>query len=215
MHVPRSRTPDKYDSWYLMEPDSRPIKKYWFDDLILEIALSAPFALLGSKYDGFAWDDFGKDLPLVLLHHINGNAVYNHTDPLLLRFLQEFKEEKHGIYNAIPFDLRISQIIMEGSLGYAFPFVFDESVELPEASAKVAKYKRWWNELTADYVPVKESQVISNQSSTLFTPDMTEGASVVHGKNNRLLWDHNEHGVSRCYNFFVLSFSPSNDPYYY
>ncbi len=195
---------NKYDSWYLMEPDSRPIKKYWFDDLILEITLSAPFALLGSKYDGIAWDDFGKDLPLVLLHHINGNAIYNHTDPLLLRFMQEFEEEKYGIFNAIPFDLRISQMMMEGSLGYAFPFVFDESVELPEAPAKAAKYARWWNEFASDYVPVKESQVISNQASTLFTPDMTDGASIVHGKNYRQLWDHTEHGVSRSYIFICV-----------
>lgn len=119
----------KYDLWYLMEPDSHPIKSFWLDDIIGEITESSPFAILGSKYDGNAWNDIAFNMPLELLHHINGNAIYNVTNPLLLHIVSELESESHTDFNAIPFDLRISQIILEGSTGRQCAFIFDRYVE--------------------------------------------------------------------------------------
>jgi hypothetical protein len=61
-----------YQDTYLMEADSRPIKKYWLDDLQAEIASKRPFAILGSTYKGDKWFDFEQSLPLSLLQHLNG-----------------------------------------------------------------------------------------------------------------------------------------------
>lgn len=43
---------------------------------------------------------------------------------------------------------------------------------------------------------MKESYVLSNQASMVFTADGTSGASVVHGKNEFQLWNDKDHGVS-------------------
>ncbi len=111
-----------------MEPDSHPIKPFWLDDIIGEISELSPFAILGSKYDGNAWDDFAFDMSWELLHHLNGNAVYNLTNPLLLHIVSELESESQTDFNAIPFDLRISQMILEGSTGRQCAFIFDRYV---------------------------------------------------------------------------------------
>lgn len=111
-----------------MEPDSCPTVTYWLDNLTNEIIKSSPFAILGSKYDGRAWDEFAEVMPLELLHHINGNAVYNTTNPLMRSIVSELEAESGTVFNAIPYDLRIAQMILEGSTGNSSPFIFDRYV---------------------------------------------------------------------------------------
>ncbi len=68
------------------------------------------------------------------------------------------------------------------------------SIELPN---KVKKFESWLNEFASGYNPMKESYVISNQASMVFTADDTIGASIVHGNNEFQLWNDEIHGVSK------------------
>ena len=64
-----------------MEQDSIPRRANWLAELLTEVQTRAPFAVLGSFYRGDMWDQL--DMPLATRLHINGNAVYNATNPLL------------------------------------------------------------------------------------------------------------------------------------
>ena len=92
--------PDKalegYEAFYLMEPDSVPWRGDWLTQLVNEISHKAPFAVLGSKYHGYKWHDFEEHLPLPLLHHINGNAIYNVSHGLTRLMLKQLEHEKAG-----------------------------------------------------------------------------------------------------------------------
>jgi len=130
---------------------------------------------------------------------LNGNAVYNLSDPLLLNVLNELESEADTIFNAIPFDLRISQILLEAESGVASPFIFDTEHHQVELPSKTDVFTSWWSEHVEsrhDYEPVKVSNILSNQASMLYTPDDLEMYSVVHGnkENEFLPWDSTKHG---------------------
>lgn len=38
---------NKYDVWFLMEPDVRPLQNFWLDNMYDEMMMASPFALLG------------------------------------------------------------------------------------------------------------------------------------------------------------------------
>jgi hypothetical protein len=42
---------------------------------------------LCTEYDGDKWDNFYEKIPISLLHHTNGNAIYNTSHPLLERLV--------------------------------------------------------------------------------------------------------------------------------
>ena len=69
------------------------------------------------REDGNLWREFRSSLPLSLQHHINGNAVYNTTHPLLKHLLAQLRSEEDTPYHSIPYDYQISQILVEGMLG--------------------------------------------------------------------------------------------------
>ena len=71
-------TQKPYEVFYLMEPDSVPWKRHWLTSLLAEMASRRPFAVLGSKYQGYKWHDFEEELPLPLLHHLNGKVLFVH-----------------------------------------------------------------------------------------------------------------------------------------
>ena len=102
---------------YLMEPDSVPLRAFWLDRLLAEIEERRSFAVLGSKYRGDKWYDFIDSLEIPLLNHINGNAVYNISHPLMQLMLGQLEIEADQMYNFIPFDLRMGQMWTEGALG--------------------------------------------------------------------------------------------------
>jgi hypothetical protein len=87
------------------------------DKLVNEVHSKQPLAVMGSKYRGYKWREFENELPLPLLHHINGNAFYNMSHPLTQRMFKQLLIEASGLLNMIPFDLRMGQIWMEGTLG--------------------------------------------------------------------------------------------------
>ena len=70
-----------------------------------------------SQYDGDKWDTFYESIPISLLHHTNGNAIYNTSHPLLERLVGQLEVEAPCPYNSIPYDYRMSQMWVEGTLG--------------------------------------------------------------------------------------------------
>ena len=63
------------------------------------------------------WDNFYEKIPISLLHHTNGNAIYNTSHPLLERLVGQLEIEAPCPYNSIPYDYRMSQMWVEGTLG--------------------------------------------------------------------------------------------------
>jgi hypothetical protein len=77
------------------------------------LTLYLPF--LYSQYDGDKWDNFYEKIPISLLHHTNGNAIYNTSHPLLERLVGQLEVEAPCPYNSIPYDYRMSQMWVEGT----------------------------------------------------------------------------------------------------
>ncbi|OLP84323.1 hypothetical protein AK812_SmicGene34812 [Symbiodinium microadriaticum] len=70
---------DMYDSFFLMEMDAVPIKDNWLDQFEMEAheVHDNDQAVRGSQYLGDKWDLFKHMMPVYLVEHINGNAIYN------------------------------------------------------------------------------------------------------------------------------------------
>ena len=68
-------------------------------------------------------DAFYESIPISLLHHTNGNGIYNTSHPLLERLVGQLEVEAPCPYNSIPYDYRMSQMWVEGekSLHYCYP----------------------------------------------------------------------------------------------
>jgi len=138
-----------YDGFYLMEGDSVPVKNYWLDVILGEINAYRPFAVLGAQYDGDKWDAFYEDIPISLLHHTNGNGIYNVSHPLLERLTGQLEVEAPCPYNSIPYDYRMSQMWVEGTLGIvpqlAPKIMLNEEGENITLSDNKAMFTKWAN----------------------------------------------------------------------
>jgi len=189
-----------YDAVFVMESDVSPVRQYWLDSL-LEDAERDPFMILGSKYLGDSWNEFRSSLPLSLQHHMNGNAVYNATHPFLKELLNQLQLEEDTPYHAVPYDYRISQILVEGMLGILPeipPDIVDNWSKSKglELERNTKKFRALWdtygnkNGKTGSTI-VRESQVIANYAGTNLLPQHREsiGASLVHGGAHYESWD--------------------------
>lgn len=63
-------------------------------------------------------DAFYESIPISLLHHTNGNGIYNTSHPLLERLVGQLEVEAPCPYNSIPYDYRMSQMWVEGECIY-------------------------------------------------------------------------------------------------
>lgn len=193
---------EQYDAVLLLEHDCIPIKQFWLDTFLTEAETKGSFAILGSKYDGDSWSTFRSSLPLALQHHINGNAMYNLTHPLLRKILVQLKEESQTPYNAVPYDYRISQILVEGMLGVK-PDLPQKVVQKWEQETgnklkdNSKQFHRWWIEYGTQK-PIRESTTIANYASTNLLPHhlQKEKASLIHGAKHYLPWDRNKHNIT-------------------
>ena len=195
-----------YDYVVVMESDVTPIKPNWLVDLIRE-ANENEFCMLGSKYAGDAWDLFRSSLPLALQHHLNGNAVYNLHHPLMQFLLQQLWDERGTIYKAVPYDYRISQILVQGFLGVEPdlpPGIMskkDFAFETRDDKARTRKFENMWNEYgTVDGEAVmRESKVIQNFVGSALLPRQLKAmdASLVHGAMLYSGWEDYKY-VSAC-----------------
>jgi hypothetical protein len=178
----------QYDAVFVMEGDVLPVRDYWLDTLIKE-AEEDEFVILGSKYDGRMWDSFRTGLPLALQHHINGNAVYNLSHPLLEQILIQLRKESDLPLHAIPYDYRISQILVEGMMGVLpeVPSAIEqawskETGQQMKSNTKNFQYL-WEKYAKSEQRTIKESSVITNYAGSTLLPHQLQKqeASLVHG----------------------------------
>jgi hypothetical protein len=77
-------------------------------------------------------DAFYEKIPISLLHHTNGNGIYNTSHPLLERLVGQLEVEAPCPYNSIPYDYRMSQMWVEGeSDGRAHKVMKCDFMDLP------------------------------------------------------------------------------------
>lgn len=177
-----------YELALIMEPDNRPQRTGWLDELLAEAVERAPFAVLGSKYKGRAWDGIKDQMPASLVEHINGNAAYNLTHLLFHQVLRELHNEANTPFVAIPYDYRISQMAHEGMHGtppeFPFPWI-QESDGRPVQLTKKRRFETWWNKFSRgeDEGPIKESRLIGNFAETNYLMKHVGGEALVHGLN--------------------------------
>uniref|UniRef100_A0A7S4RRC4 Uncharacterized protein n=1 Tax=Ditylum brightwellii TaxID=49249 RepID=A0A7S4RRC4_9STRA len=189
-----------YASMIMMESDVQPQVDGWLDLALSEVKRNQPFAVLGSKYSGNSWDNFREEIPTALLDHINGNAIYNTTHPLLEKMVNELEKEKNTIFNAIPFDYRMSQMWTEGSKGIPSDFPFKSMIDPATGNPVVLDPKmntfRQWYEEYGNEQPIKQAHVIENYGATNFLPQQVEGVPLVHGKGLYIPNDPNLHKIT-------------------
>jgi len=181
-----------YDGFYLMEGDSVPVKNYWLDVILGEINSNRPFAVLGAQYDGDKWDSFFEDIPISLLHHTNGNAIYNTSHPLLERMTGQLEVEAPCPYNSIPYDYRMSQMWVEGTLGIvpklAPKIMLNNEGENITLSDNIKMFTKWANQWK-DEEPYKFTKAIHNYASTNLIPRHLGPEYVIHGAKLYSPWD--------------------------
>ena len=126
---------------------------------------------LRRQYDGDKWDAFYEDIPISLLHHTNGNGIYSKlfsvllvhrsaqmltflvipdtSHPLLERLTGQLEVEAPCPYNSIPYDYRMSQMWVEGTLGIvpdlAPKIMLNEEGENITLSDNKAMFTKWAN----------------------------------------------------------------------
>mmetsp|Transcript_30290 Transcript_30290/g.65409 ORF Transcript_30290/g.65409 Transcript_30290/m.65409 type:complete len:1736 (-) Transcript_30290:678-5885(-) len=182
----------EYDGFYLMEGDSVPIKAHWLDVVLSEIEVNRPFAILGAQYDGDKWDNFYEKIPISLLHHTNGNAIYNTSHPLLERLVGQLEVEAPCPYNSIPYDYRMSQMWVEGTLGIvpelAPKIMLNEEGENITLSSNLEMFKKW-ADIWENEDPFKYTPVIHNYAATNLIPRHLGPEYIIHGAKLYSPWD--------------------------
>jgi hypothetical protein len=146
-----------FDAWYLMEADSVPRRGGFLTALSEEISNSRPFAILGSRYRGDRWDMVMNEIHPTLKNHINGNAVYNQSEPLMDRLLQQLEKD---IHQHVPYDYMISQILLSNQSLYPIDYQYSDG--------RLALYKG-------------ESTVLGNYASTNMLSEFFGDEYIVHG----------------------------------
>eukprot|EP00980_Cylindrotheca_fusiformis_P012481 scaffold3070_cov128-Cylindrotheca_fusiformis.AAC.6 len=190
----RSLQNNGVEIFYLMEMDSVPAKDYWLDELQQEIKNQvSDFAILGSKYRGDNWDSFYSQLPVALIHHINGNAIYNLTSPFFDMILEQLESEALFVENSVAFDYRISQILEQAKSGTrpSFPSLLQAIYPSTNLSQAILDNV---DEITA---AVRETPVLGNYAGTNMVPSYLDSREVIlHGAKMRTSWDKEIMGVS-------------------
>lgn len=120
-----------YDSFFYMEADATAVRTGWLERFITEAVHPKNSAIRGSSYRGDGWDHAATDM----LHHINGNAIYNLRHPWLRSLHEQLAREAFTEELAqIPFDLRMANLTLEAQrgsqelLGKAFAVPVSEEV---------------------------------------------------------------------------------------
>eukprot|EP00667_Euglena_gracilis_P000518 EG_transcript_518 len=104
----------QYDAWFLMEMDCATRRSGWLTELLAEAARRAPLAVLGSFYRGDMWDR--AEMPVDVHYHINGNAVYNATNPLFRSMLAKLEAEHISGTLVDAFDVRLAHHFLNSDL---------------------------------------------------------------------------------------------------
>lgn len=138
------------------------------------------------------WDNFYEQIPIPLLDHTNGNGIYNTSHPLLDRLVGQLEVEAPCPYNSIPYDYRMSQMWIEGTMGIVptlAPKIMlndeGENITLSNNTAQFAK----WGDLWAAEHPFKETPVIHNYAATNLIPRHLGPEYIIHGAKLYAPWN--------------------------
>lgn len=152
-----------------------------------------------SQYDGDKWDQFYEQIPISLLHHTNGNAIYNTSHPLMERLVGQLEVEAPCPYNSIPYDYRMSQMWVEGTLGIvpelAPKIMLNEEGENITLSDNLQIFSKW-GDLYKDEDPFKYTKVIHNYAATNLIPRHLGPEYIIHGAKLYSPWDPVKTGVT-------------------
>ena len=145
-----------------------------------------------SQYDGDKWDNFYEKIPISLLHHTNGNAIYNTSHPLLERLVGQLEVEAPCPYNSIPYDYRMSQMWVEGTLGIvpelAPKIMLNEEGNNITLSDNTNMFNKW-ADIWADETPFKYTPVIHNYAATNLIPRHLGPEYIIHGAKLYSPWN--------------------------
>ena len=165
---------------------------------------------------------FRDQLPVPLLNHINGNAIYNLTHPLLNHLVEKLESEAYSIGNTVPFDYRISQLIYEAQTGvkpqfHTYHVKRDIDIPLrinPMASQHInaddhdlspSLLSSWSDKFDFDKL-IRDIPIIGNYARTNLVPELLDEQSyIVHGANMLNNWDDKTMGVSFAYTYYDIS----------
>ena len=144
------------------------------------------------QYDGDKWDNFYEKIPISLLHHTNGNAIYNPSHPLLEMLVGQLEVEAPCPYNSIPYDYRMSQMWVEGTLGIvpelAPKIMLNEEGENITLSNNTVMFLKW-AEIWGEEDPFKYTPVIHNYAATNLIPRHLGPEYIIHGAKLYSPWD--------------------------
>ena len=148
--------------------------------------------MVHSQYDGDKWDNFYEKIPISLLHHTNGNAIYNTSHPLLERLVGQLEVEAPCPYNSIPYDYRMSQMWVEGTLGIvpelAPKIMLNEEGRNITLSNNTNMFKKWADIWEID-TPFKYTPVIHNYAATNLIPRHLGPEYIIHGAKLYSPWN--------------------------
>lgn len=161
----------------------------------MPIILNHSFKNVCSKYRGHKWDGFIHQLPWSLLNHINGNAFYNLSHPVLNTIIEQLEKEADTDANSVPFDYRIAQLVEEVQTGLA-PVFFLRNKET-EDRALSANFISSMAPFNLNQL-IRETPLIGNYaSSNVLTSSLNPLEVVIHGARLLQYWDHAKLGVRR------------------
>lgn len=151
------------------------------------------------QYDGDKWDQFYEQIPISLLHHTNGNAIYNTSHPLMERLVGQLEVEAPCPYNSIPYDYRMSQMWVEGTLEIvptlAPKIMLNEEGENITLSNNTAMFMKW-ADMYKDEDPFKYTKVIHNYAATNLIPRHLGPEFIIHGAKLYSPWDPVKTGIT-------------------
>ena len=117
--------------------------------------------------------------------------------------LEQIDTEAGTPYNAVPYDYRISQILVEGMLGVkpeVPPSIVEQYIrEGHQMEDNTEKFRRWWEAYGdhggGDMGAIRETSAIANYAGTNLLPRHVENevASILHGAKYYLPWDEKTH----------------------
>ena len=140
--------------------------------------------MVDSSYRGDKWDAFYSQLPLSLVNHLNGNAIYNVSSIVLNKIVGQLEREANTTGNAIPYDYRIGQMVEEAKHGEQTVFP-DFNLPRPNQTALIAFLK----DQPLDAL-IKETRLIGNYAATNMIPEFfNEDEFIVHGAKMYSSWD--------------------------
>ena len=128
-----------------------------------------------------------------IINHINGNAVYNISHPLMQLMLGQLEVEADQMYNFIPFDLRMGQMWVEGSLGIVenmLPAMRNLENLVPNVTTpenNTGLFQLWWDQYGYVGGPdgtgpsMQESRVIKNYAATNMLTKFLGPETIIHG----------------------------------